>query len=118
FLKKLAEMHATLRSDEVRSQLAQLVALEESTYRAGHKNNYYADRFGIDVLTDTTERSPTYCTPPFRKFDDVAATESWSFLFVPQPQTPEAWQSIIKRQPKCVEWSDKEILNLVSPDKL
>ena len=24
------------------------------------------DRFGIDVLTDTTERSPTFTLPPFR----------------------------------------------------
>ena len=32
---------------------------------------YFADGAAIDVLTDTTERSPTYCTPSFRKFDDV-----------------------------------------------
>ena len=25
---------------------------------------------GVDVLTDTTERSPTFCTPSFRKWDD------------------------------------------------
>src|SRR5206468_7859163 len=65
FLAALEQMHANLRSPEVLSQLAGLVELEESVYRSGHKNNYYADRFGIDVLTDTTERSPTYCTPPF-----------------------------------------------------
>ena len=47
------------------------MTLEETVYRPGHKNNYFADPFGIDVLTDTTERSPTYCTPPFRKFDDT-----------------------------------------------
>ena len=77
FLKKLKEMHAALKSPKVLSQLAAAVSLEESVYRSGHKNNYFADRFGIDVLTDTTERSPTYCTPPFRKFDDTTAAESW-----------------------------------------
>ena len=41
------------------------------------------------MLTDTTERSPTYCTPPFRKFDDTTATESWAFLFLPYQDTPE-----------------------------
>src|SRR6185312_8844665 len=97
FLAKLTEMHATLRSPEVLAQLAKLVALEESVYRAGHKNNYYADRLGIDVLTDTTERSPTYCTPPFRKFDDGTATESWAFLFLPNSETPQAWKAILKR---------------------
>ena len=77
-------MHAQLKSPALLGRSSPtLVSLEESAYRAGHKNNYFADRFGIDVLTDTTERSPTYCTPPFRKFDDTTATESWSFLFVP-----------------------------------
>ena len=118
FLKKLIEMHANLMAPELRSQLAQAVWLEESVYRSGHKNNYFADEFGIDVLTDTTERSPTYCTPPFRKFDDTSATESWSFLHVPIPDTRQAWERIIKRQPKCVEWTEQEVRALVSEDKV
>src|SRR5262249_51220376 len=118
FLKYLEQMHANLESGEVLEQLARLVALEESVYRAGRKNNYFADRFGIDVLTDTTERSPTYCTPPFRKFDDSTATESWAFLYVPQVTTPEAWERIIKRKPTCVEWSEAESRGLVSEDKV
>jgi N-acetylmuramic acid 6-phosphate etherase len=117
FLAGLTEMHATLRSASVRSQLANLVALEEAVYRAGHKNNYYADRFGIDVLTDTTERSPTYCTPPFRKFDDTTATESWAFLFVPAGETPKAWEHILKRMPRCVEWSAADVRALVGEEK-
>ena len=70
------------------------------------------------MLTDTTERSPTYCSPPFRKFDDTTATESWSFLFLPCPDTPKAWERIIKRQPKCVEWTEQEVRALVSEDKV
>jgi N-acetylmuramic acid 6-phosphate etherase len=118
FLQRLTEMHGSLRSQEFRAQLAKAVSLEESVYRSGHKNSYFADRFGIDVLTDTTERSPTYCSPPFRKFDDPAATESWSFLFMPCAQTPKAWVRILKRQPKCVEWSEPEVRALVSEDKV
>jgi N-acetylmuramic acid 6-phosphate etherase len=118
FLRHLEVMHATLMSPELRSQLARVVSLEESAYRAGHKNTYFADRFGIDVLTDTTERSPTYCTPPFRKFDDTTATESWSFLFVPSQHTPTAWERIIKRLPKCVEWTEQEVRALVPEDKV
>ena len=74
FHRKLLAMHAGLKSPTLLAQLANLGALEEEVYRSSHKNNYFADRFGIDVLTDTTERSPTYCTPPFRKFDDATAT--------------------------------------------
>jgi N-acetylmuramic acid 6-phosphate etherase len=117
FFAALQEMHANLRSPEVLSQLAKLVALEESVYRAGRKNNYYADHLGIDVLTDTTERSPTYCTPPFRKFDDYQAAESWAFLFLPYAETPAAWAQILKRNPKCVEWKESEVRELVDEEK-
>ncbi len=117
FLAALEKTHASLRTPQVLAQLADLVALEESVYRTGHKNNYFADRFGIDVLTDTTERSPTYCTPPFRKFDDTKASESWAFLFLPQKESPQAWQTIIKRAPRCVEWSENEVRGLVDNDK-
>lgn len=116
FLDSLAEMHAGLKSPEVLAELAELVALEESVYRSGRKNNYFADRLGIDVLTDTTERSPTFCTPPFRKYDDVAAAESWAFLFLPDEWTDSAWENILKRKPRCVEWSEREIRALVSPE--
>jgi len=117
FLGHLKEMHSNLLSASMLEQLSRLVLLEESAYRAGHKNNYFADRFAIDVLTDTTERSPTYCTPPFRKFDDSSATESWAFLFAPEPQTPQAWARIIKRTPVCIGWSRAETLGLVGEEK-
>lgn len=117
FLARLTEMHAALRSPDVLSQLAKIVAMEESAYRLGRKVNYYADRLGIDVLTDTTERSPTYCTPPFRKFDDREAAESWAFLFLSYAETTQAWQQILKRKPNCVEWSEKEVRQLVGEEK-
>ena len=117
FLAKLTELHATLKSPALLAQLAQLTAMEESVYRAGRKNNYFADRVGIDMLTDTTERSPTYCTPPFRKFDDTTATESWAFLYVPQKNSDEAWERVCKRKPRCVDWKPEDVRGLVPDDK-
>ncbi len=118
FLTALEQLHIALKSPEVLTPLSELVALEESVYRSGHKNNYFANRLGIDVLTDTTERSPTYCTPPFRKFDDTTASESWAFLFLPNEQTPSAWQNILKRPPRCIEWAEDEVRKLVGDDRL
>jgi N-acetylmuramic acid 6-phosphate etherase len=118
FLAHLAQLQADLRSPQLLAQLARLVAVEELAYRFGHKNNYFAARFGIDVLTDTTERSPTFCTPPFRKFDDEAASESWAFLFLPYAETPVAWQHLLKRKPRCVEWTEADVRGLVPEDKL
>jgi N-acetylmuramic acid 6-phosphate etherase len=117
-LNGLAEILANLKSPELLEQLARLVALEESLYQNGRKNNYFADQLAVDVLTDTTERSPTYCTPPFRKFDDATASESWAFLFLPQNETPAAWEHLLKRKPRCVEWSEAEARELVGAEKL
>ncbi len=118
FLAGLSDLHAHLKSSELRAGLARFVALEEQVYRSGHKNNYYADRLGIDVLTDTTERSPTYCTPPFRKWDDASAAESWAFLFLPETGTARAWHHILQREPRCITWSESDIRNLVDGDKV
>jgi N-acetylmuramic acid 6-phosphate etherase len=118
FLAQLEDTLTRLKKPAVLVPLARLVDMEESTYRAGRKHNYYADRYGIDILTDTTERSPTYCTPSFRKFDDATASESWAFLFVPDAATPEAWRRLIRRDPACVEWTEDDIRALVPPDKL
>lgn len=117
FLAQLTELHATLKSQAVLAALAKLTTMEEGVYRAGRKNNYFANRVGIDMLTDTTERSPTYCTPPFRKFDDTTATESWAFLYVPYADSPQAWERVCKRTPKCVEWTNGEVQDLVPTDK-
>jgi N-acetylmuramic acid 6-phosphate etherase len=114
FLEKLTEMLTSLKSPALLAQLAGLVALEVSVYRRGRKINYFADRFGIDVLTDTTERSPTYNTPPFRKSGDTAAAESWAFLILPQPETSAAWRHLLKREPRCLEWSGNELRELAA----
>ncbi len=117
FFEHLEAMHKRLKSSPILEQLSSLVALEAGIYRCGHKTNYFADRFGIDVLTDTTERSPTYCTPPFRKSDDSKATESWAFLFMPCRETVDAWRRLLKRTPQCIEWSEEEIRALVNEEK-
>jgi len=37
---------------------------------------------------------------------------------VPEPETAGAWRRVIKRDPKSVEWSEKEVRELVSEDKV
>jgi N-acetylmuramic acid 6-phosphate etherase len=115
FLSQLETARAALQTPELLNSLAVLVALEENTYRRGGKNSYFAGHLGIDVLTDTTERSPTFCTPPFRRFDDDRAAESWAFLFVAEDATDKAWAQLLKRPPRCLEWRPSEIQALVSP---
>jgi hypothetical protein len=115
-LHAVEELHATLASEDVLKELAALAKLEAETYRAGNKSTYFADHLGIDVLTDTTERSPTFCTPAFRKWDDSNASESWSYLILPYPDSEAAWRGLLGREPYGLKWTDAEIESLVEAE--
>jgi N-acetylmuramic acid 6-phosphate etherase len=105
-------------SDRFRGELARLVEAEERAYRAGARTSYFADALAVDVLTDTTERSPTFCTPAFRKWDDPEAAESWAFLFTPEPTTEQAWTRLLRRAPHTIEWSLDELRGLLDEEAL
>lgn len=112
----LATLHAELSGAPLRHALGRLVAAEEAVYRRRGRMSYFADTLAVDVLTDTTERSPTFCTPPFRKWDDPAAAESWAFLFTPAETTPGAWTRLLRRPPQTIEWNDDDLKELLEPE--
>jgi N-acetylmuramic acid 6-phosphate etherase len=112
----LRSVHAQLRGDRLRGDLARLVAAEEGVYRRGARTSYFADSLAVDVLTDTTERSPTFCTPSFRKWDDAEASESWAFLFTPAATTAEAWTRLLRRPPQTIEWTPDDLRSLLDEE--
>jgi len=112
----LRALHAELVSESHRRDLARLVTAEEEVYRKGARTSYFADSLAVDVLTDTTERSPTFCTPSFRQWDDEEAAESWAFLFTPAPTTEEAWTRLLRRDPETIEWTDEDLRTLLDED--
>ena len=112
----LRALHAGLESDDLRQGLARFVRAEEQVYGKGARTSYFADSLALDVLTDTTERSPTFCTPAFRKWDDEQASESWAFLFTPAPTTDEAWTRLLRRDPETIEWKEEDLRALLDGD--
>jgi N-acetylmuramic acid 6-phosphate etherase len=109
----LEATHAELASGPLRRAAAALVEREEHIYRSGGKTSYFADAIGVDVLTDTTERSPTFCTASFRKWDDPSASESWAFLFTPEPVTESAWPRLLRRAPQTIEWTTDDLRRMI-----
>ncbi|HXK11229.1 MAG TPA: hypothetical protein VMT70_16400 [Vicinamibacteria bacterium] len=105
----LRELHTRLTGERLRRELARLVVAEEQAYRQGARTSYFADALAVDVLTDTTERSPTFCTPSFRKWDDEEASESWAFLFTPASTSEAAWARLLSREPQTIEWTEDEL---------
>jgi len=112
----LGALHAELAGERLRSGLARLVVAEEEIYRRGARTSYFADSLAVDVLTDTTERSPTFCTPAFRKWDDEEASESWAFLFTPATTTEEAWVRLLRREPRTIEWTEGDLRALLDEE--
>jgi N-acetylmuramic acid 6-phosphate etherase len=112
----LRALHAELAGERLRGGLARLVEAEEEVYRRGSRTSYFADSLAVDVLTDTTERSPTFCTPAFRKWDDEEASESWAFLFTPAPTTEEAWTRLLRRPPQTIEWTEEDLRALLDEE--
>lgn len=109
----LRALHTEISGERLRRDLARLVTVEERVYREGARTSYYADSLAVDVLTDTTERSPTFCTPSFRKWDDEEASESWAFLFTPATTTETAWTRLLHREPQTIEWTKDDLRSLL-----
>lgn len=114
--RDLAALHQRLAGIDVREALAKLVEAEETIYRAGARTSYFADALAVDVLTDTTERSPTFCTPSFRKWDDTEAEDSWAFLYTAAANTPDAWTRLLKRPPRTIEWTLDDLRQLLDEE--
>jgi N-acetylmuramic acid 6-phosphate etherase len=112
----LARVRDEAASGPVREALGRLVLAEERVYRSGARTSYFADALAVDVLTDTTERSPTFCTPSFRKWDDPDAADSWAFLFTPEPTSEGAWTRLLRREPQTIEWTPSDLRALLDED--
>jgi N-acetylmuramic acid 6-phosphate etherase len=112
----VAALHRHLAEPQVLGDLGEIVCAEERVYRGGGRVSYFADRLAIDVLTDTTERSPTFCLPSFRKCDDTRAADSWAFLFTPAATTAQAWTGLLHREPQTIEWTADDLRILLDED--
>lgn len=107
-----------LLSEKNTDLMGQYIDLEKNTYKNHGLVTYFGNAFMLDIFTDTTERSPTFMLPPFRKFDDTVAPPSWAFVKNPLMPTVEAWDKVLGRQPRCLEWNSELYRKMGAPDAL
>jgi len=103
----LCELLEYLSSPQAVDMLARTAQFEENIYRRKGLITYVADSFLLDVLTDTTERSPTFMLPAFRKYGDNRSPSSWAFVKDPFRTTRNAWHAMLQRQPRGLKWGHK-----------
>jgi N-acetylmuramic acid 6-phosphate etherase len=84
--------------------IADYINMEKNIYRENGLVTYFANRFLTDIFTDTTERSPTFMLPPFRKHEDNVSPPPWAFVKDPLLPTTEAWVKILGRAPRYLDW--------------
>ncbi|MCE5346617.1 MAG: SIS domain-containing protein [Bacteroidales bacterium] len=81
---------------------------ESGFYKNGDFLLYETDnKLGITVITDTTERSPTFSLLPFENINEEELDMSLCYLFMPDaPDSETAWKKLLWRAPRPLEWPD------------
>jgi len=115
YLILLSELLEQLSSPQTVDTLARATRFEENIYRRRGLVTYMADSFLLDVLTDTTERSPTFMIPPFRKYGDKRSPSSWAFVKDPVRATEKAWHALLQREPRGLSWGREVYEQLKAP---
>ena len=88
--------------------IEKFIILETGYYQKGEYVLYEADNhLGITIITDTTERSPTFSLFPFENVNEPGQNLSLCYLFMPMADnSEEAWESLLWRTPRTLEWTD------------
>jgi N-acetylmuramic acid 6-phosphate etherase len=67
---------------------------------------YYCTRgYEMPVLTDTTERHPTFSVPAFENANETAPVHSSVYLIVDSAEdSRQAWEYVLQRAPRPLDW--------------
>ncbi|MEX0325734.1 MAG: hypothetical protein AB3N33_06565 [Puniceicoccaceae bacterium] len=86
--------------------LAPFIEAEANIYEKGDLLLYQTDLYGVTVLTDTTERSPTFSLAPFESRNHPDDPMSLCYLSLPESaNSNQAWEHLLHRPPRTLEWS-------------
>lgn len=98
--------------------IGKFIVRETDCYEKGDFLLYETDnKLGITVITDTTERSPTFSLYPFENVHEKEMNLSLCYLFMPESNSSEeAWEKLLWRSPRTLDWPD--INGIASRDRL
>ncbi|PWU16917.1 MAG: hypothetical protein C5B49_09800, partial [Bdellovibrio sp.] len=85
------------------SGLAPLIEFENEIYARNEHCVHCTSNYGITLLADTTERTPTFSLRPFESSMESGAIPSWTYLIVPEAfDSKEAWVRVLGREPRAL----------------
>ena len=106
---------AGLESPEGRAGLVKAIEFEKGVYEAGGRITYLADKCMLDLFTDNTERAPTFMIPPLRSNREKGLAQSWAFVKNPLHTTEECWSEMMRRHPRCLNFTSDDARSLGMP---
>jgi len=118
YMNAFCSLLADLAQPTSVAAMADWTAFERDLYERKGLITYFADECLLDIFTDTTERSPTFMLPPFRKCDDTISLPSWAFVKSPLLSTPNAWERVLGRPTRCLEWTPELYAQMDAPENV
>lgn len=111
------KLNKVLASGRAVKGIAEAIEYEKDTYDQKGLLTYLTHYCLLDILTDTTERQPTFTLPPFRKINDHESLVSWAYIKDPLYYNRVAWQHVFKRPIKGLDWTRDDYVKLAAtPD--
>ena len=104
-----------LESPEGRAGLVKAIEFEKGVYGKGGRITYLADKCMLDLFTDNTERAPTFMIPPLRSSREKNLAQSWAFVKNPLHPTEKCWHEMMRRAPRCLEFTSDDARSLGMP---
>lgn len=117
FTEAFENLLSGLESPGGRAGLVKAIEFEKGVYEAHGRITYLADRCMLDLFTDNTERSPTFMLPPLRSSRERRLAQSWAFVKNPMHPTEECWSEMMRRAPRCLEFTSEDARSLGMPQR-
>ncbi len=112
YAEAFTSLNKQLSSGKALKGLAKAVDFEVETYNNKGLVTYITHEYLLDIMTDTTERQPTFTLPPFRKYADTTSEVSWAYIKDPLYPNEVAWQQVFRRPIKGLEWTKEDYIEM------
>jgi len=109
WFKKLSKQ---LSSGKTVKGIAAAVDFEAATYEKKGLITYVTHDYLLDIMTDTTERQPTFTLPPFKQFSEKTDNLSWAYIKDPLYPSDVAWQHVFRRPIKGLDWTSEDYVRM------
>lgn len=87
------------------NEVAKFTQFESDCYKQGGYATYLTgSNLGLTVLTDTTERTPTFSVNPFENTNHQNPVSSYCYLAVKDSIKENVWEQVLNHEPRTLEW--------------